>query len=172
MVSVVCLDNFWGWRETLAGVHEFRGRYEQGRLVQVEYLGLNGEYVNRTCFSHCDGYAKVQFAYDSGGNLLGEKYYDKDGFLTLNEHSYAQSTYSYDAAGRLTGSLYLDADGLPEKKGSYKCVFTYRGEAVEAKKFFFESGDSTVVTGEKAQLWLWGAKSMWEKIAKMDMAAC
>ena len=105
-----------------------------GRIVKVEYLGLDGE---KTC-TH-DGISYRIYQYDSCGRVNRVTYYDLNDSLIYKDYRFCSSSVRYDQNGNIYECCYYGADGLPcfNSDGFHKVLWSHneKGDVVEEAYF-------------------------------------
>lgn len=88
-----------------SGVAEYINEYRDGNLMSKKFLDTEG----RLTFS-TQGYARVDYEYDSSGLKIWERYYGDEGKRVNIPDGYSAVRYEYDSRGVKNRQTYYDAE--------------------------------------------------------------
>ena len=146
---IECQDGYGKPYTSTEGFHRLERKYNEHNLLASEsYRDIKGNLVTH----RSNGYAKVNYTYDSKRNITQEKYFASSGKMT----NYA--TYTYNSRNSMTEFCMYNANGkLDDSQGFSKMVITYGADGViPVKRTFYEAGKPVAWQNYNAKTGEWG----------------
>ncbi len=134
MAEIACYDGYGNPRLSSDGFFMLKTEYDRrGNVLVQEYLGVDGNPV----ISRSNEFAKLENKYDSHGNRLEARYYDKS-------KCFKTEKWTYNDKNRMTEQLVCDENGRQSDKfyGVSKLKIDYDPTGTTPKKlsYFNQSG--------------------------------